>query len=276
MVVQDVIAILILLFLTTSHLQSAPFIIYFIFFLKAIVLVALLFIVAKYLLPYILDRIAGSGELLLLFTVSWCFVVATGIYLFGFSFEIGAIAAGLALGNSLYRTEIGSRIRPLRDFFLVLFFVLLGSKLTLPGITHALIPGFILSAFVLIIDPIILYILFRAHRYAAQQLSYRPHRASQRIWFHSFYRGRARPCCRTSVGDFHDCRAHYHCVIALDYPQRTLYKLLRPLPTFWGRCNPATRRTIPTYDIWVIGYHRIGWKIARRSRKRLVICRRRF
>ncbi|MEK7623860.1 MAG: cation:proton antiporter, partial [Patescibacteria group bacterium] len=80
MVVQDVIAILILLFLTTSHLQSAPFIIFFIFFLKAIVLVALLFIVAKYLLPYILDRIAGSGELLLLFTVSWCFVVAPGIY----------------------------------------------------------------------------------------------------------------------------------------------------------------------------------------------------
>ncbi|HBB03661.1 TPA: hypothetical protein DCZ39_02015 [Patescibacteria group bacterium] len=66
----------------------------------------------------------------------------------------------MTLASSSYRFEITSRIKPLRDFFIVIFFVLLGSHVNF-STTHisTLIPLLIFVAFVLIIKPIITMIV---------------------------------------------------------------------------------------------------------------------
>jgi Kef-type K+ transport system membrane component KefB len=74
---------------------------------------------------------------------------------FGFSLEIGALIAGLTMASLPYRFEIESKMRPLRDFFIVLFFVFLGSQLQLNELVSYIIPIIVFSLFVLIGKPLI-------------------------------------------------------------------------------------------------------------------------
>ena len=73
----------------------------------------------------------------------------------GFGIEIGTLLAGISLASSSYRFEIISKIKSLRDFFIVMFFVLLGSHIEFGSIGTYLPQILILSAVVLIGKPII-------------------------------------------------------------------------------------------------------------------------
>lgn len=115
--------------------------------------------IAKYLLPKFSDYLAKSGELLFIFAISWGLVLATIFYKIGFSIEIGALIAGVTLSASKYAYEISSRMRPLRDFFIVMFFVLLGAHLVLGSMGTIIVPAIILSLFVLIGNPLIVFLL---------------------------------------------------------------------------------------------------------------------
>jgi len=133
--------------------------------LQAVAVILFIVLAAKFILPFILERIAASGEFLFIFTVAWCFGAAALMYMAGFSLELGAIAAGLSLGSSRYHLEIGSRIKPLRDFFLVIFFVILGSRADFSDWSHVIVPALLLSAVAIIAKPFILYNLFRARSF---------------------------------------------------------------------------------------------------------------
>jgi voltage-gated potassium channel Kch len=77
----------------------------------------------------------------------------------GFSIEIGGFLAGLALANSVERFHIESRIRPLRDFFIVVFFVVLGSSMVFSHFNGLLLPIIVFSLFVLIGNPLIVLVI---------------------------------------------------------------------------------------------------------------------
>ena len=161
MVVQDIIAIVIMLGIGIAKEPEQLLNSLIIFSLKAVFLTVLFIILSKYVLPKILKKISDSGEFIFIFTIAWCFLVASLVHLLGFSIEIGAIAAGLSLGSSTFQTQIISRIKPLRDFFIVIFFVILGSQMNLGNFDEIIIPGLILSIFILVGNPLILYLIFR-------------------------------------------------------------------------------------------------------------------
>jgi len=121
-------------------------------------LVLFLFLVGFFILPRITKNVAKSQELLFLFSITWCFLISALFNYFGFSIEIGALVAGIVLSISPYSTEISSKIRPLRDFFLIIFFIILGFNLELKNISTFALDAVILSVFVLIFKPLILII----------------------------------------------------------------------------------------------------------------------
>lgn len=133
--------------------------------LKGIGLAALFTFVAAKLLPKIGRFMASSQELLFLFAIAWGFGVATFINKAGFSIEIGALFAGVMLAHLPYAAEIGARLKPLRDFFIVLFFVVLGESLALSNISSVLIPALAFSAIVIVLKPIIVMAALGAMRY---------------------------------------------------------------------------------------------------------------
>lgn len=132
---------------------------------KAIGLLAILLALHKYLLPRTLLNIAKNQELMFLFTLTWATTMSGLFYLLGFSVEIGALVAGVVLSTSPYSEEMSSRLKPLRDFFIIIFFVLLGSQFSLANLGGLLFPALILSAFVLIGNPIIVILLMNTLGY---------------------------------------------------------------------------------------------------------------
>lgn len=104
-------------------------------------------------IPKVMKFFASSQELLFTFTLAWAFSVASVFEHAGFSIEVGALFAGVSLASLPYAQEISSRLKPLRDFFLVLFFISLGERLDFGNIHNAVIPAILLSTIAVIIKP---------------------------------------------------------------------------------------------------------------------------
>ena len=119
-------------------------------------LVAVLFLSGIFILPKIMKKIAGNQELLFLFSLTWAFSVSALFILLGLSVEIGALVAGVALSVSPYGTGISSKIKPLRDFFLIIFFIILGLNTEIREIGGIILNALILSAAVILLKPLIL------------------------------------------------------------------------------------------------------------------------
>lgn len=160
LLVQDFIAILVLIFLTgiESGDGFSPEKLVFTV-LKGIILFALILFLGRKFFPYIFNKIAKSRELLFLSALAWLFAAAAITRSIGFSIEVGGFLAGLALANSSENFEISSRIRPLRDFFIVVFFAILGSSIVLVNFTGLLWPIVVFSLFVLIGNPLIVLVI---------------------------------------------------------------------------------------------------------------------
>jgi len=157
LVVQDIVAIIILIVI--SSLKDGFNIGVLINVGIGIFLIIFLSIISIYLLPRFVKFVAKSQEFLLLFSISWCISLAALFYAFNFSIEIGALLAGFFLSFLPYRQEINFKLRPLRDFFLISFFVYLGLHMTFGNIGQYILPIIILSLLILIGNPIIVLII---------------------------------------------------------------------------------------------------------------------
>src|SRR5690606_4669388 len=93
-------------------------------------------------------------ELLFLFAIAWAFGISTLFLYIGFSYEVGALLAGVSLASLPYATQMSTRLKPLRDFFIVLFFVHLGESFAFDEVASSIIPALLLSVIVLIGKPL--------------------------------------------------------------------------------------------------------------------------
>lgn len=105
------------------------------------------------------NMISRSQELLFLFAIGWGLGLGTLFKETGFSLEVGALLAGVMLAPLPYAQEAASRLKPLRDFFIVLFFVSVGSHLHLENIMPILPEALFFSALVLFGNPIMVLVI---------------------------------------------------------------------------------------------------------------------
>lgn len=156
LLVQDFAAILALIFLAGfaggSNVSTITFLVIFV---KGAALAAGAFILNRWILPKLFEYIAHSGELLFISAISWAFIFASFAQVLGLSLEIGAFLAGIALASSPFHLQIAARIKPLRDFFIVIFFIVLGLSMEITDIGSQIVPAAVFSMFVLIGNPLI-------------------------------------------------------------------------------------------------------------------------
>ena len=112
---------------------------------------------SRFVLEKVLDWISKSPELTLLFGVAWAIVLAAISTLIGLSMEIGAFVAGVSLASTAYRESLGARMVSLRDVMLLFFFIELGASLTFADALGQLWPAIVLSVFVLVGKPLIVF-----------------------------------------------------------------------------------------------------------------------
>ena len=118
----------------------------------AVVLVA---VMMRYVLPRLMELLARSPELMLVFAIAWGTSLAAVGDVIGFSKEVGAFLAGFSLASTRYREAVNARLSSIRDFLLLFFFVHLGSQLEFAALGEELGAALIFAAFVLIGNPLI-------------------------------------------------------------------------------------------------------------------------
>lgn len=165
LIVQDFLAILALVMVSGVGGLGSPLIDFLITLSKASLFIFGVFLLTKYILRPIFDSMAKNQELLFLSSISYCFLLAMSSYFLGLSLETGAFLAGMSLASLPYNLHIVGRISPLRDFFIIVFFIVLGTEMSFSFSSQLIWPLILLSLLVLIGTPIILMILMGALGY---------------------------------------------------------------------------------------------------------------
>ncbi len=134
-------------------------------FLKFVALFVIAYICSKFVFPIIFKFAARNQELLLITSLAVCFIFSLGFHYFGFSIVIGAFVAGLTLGNLDYNLEIIGKVKSLRDFFSLLFFVSLGMGLSLTVISKYLVPIIVFFFFITLFKPFLVMTISSVFKY---------------------------------------------------------------------------------------------------------------
>ncbi len=166
LLVQDLVAILILILVSSLATGTVAATILFSTIIKGIILVAVLIPISYYLLPKLSNFFAKSQEFLFVFAISWGFGLSLLFLFAGLSIEVGALIAGIMLSMFPYSFEISSKLKSLRDFFIIFFFIILGSQMVFGNISHLIVPAIIFSLFILIGNPLIVMILMGILKYS--------------------------------------------------------------------------------------------------------------
>lgn len=158
LLVQDLVAILSLAFLSGFRTQTLSQFTFLLVLFKGLGLLFLVYILSKFVLPKLFDKIATlSSELLFVSSIAWVLLLGSAVSSpwVGFSTEVGGLLAGIALASSSSHLQIGSRVKPLRDFFITIFFLSLGLKMAPVLNLSVIIPAVLISLFVVLVKPLI-------------------------------------------------------------------------------------------------------------------------
>jgi Kef-type K+ transport system membrane component KefB len=162
LLLQDLVAIIAIVVFTTGGFSTGPLLLAF---GKLAAILAIAIILQRYVLNKLFKFAAKSTELLFLSALAVLFLFVILASVAELSIVIGAFIAGVSLANSPFKTELESRISPLRDFFAILFFVALGMQIVFRGVGERLLllAALLIAAF--LIKPLITFILLRVTGY---------------------------------------------------------------------------------------------------------------
>ena len=166
LIVQDIIAIVILMVISSFAKGTVTVSLTLESILIGAVALAVVVPFSIFVLPDLSKKIAKSQEFLLLFSIGWMVLLSAIFGYLGFSIEIGALIAGITLAVTPYHYEIKLKLKILRDFFILFFFVLLGSQMAFSNMTSMIIPIAIFSTLVLVGNPIIVMSIMGLSRYS--------------------------------------------------------------------------------------------------------------
>ena len=118
-------------------------------------LIAVTYLFQRFVLIRLITRFDQIHEYIFLLAIAWCLGIAELAVTFGLSHEIGAFIAGVTLASSPIALFITERLKPLRDFFLIIFFFSLGAGFNMEMVMAIILPSGLLALAVLIIKPLI-------------------------------------------------------------------------------------------------------------------------
>ncbi|MEM9603549.1 MAG: cation:proton antiporter [Pseudomonadota bacterium] len=161
LLLQDLIAIAILLLLQGLSQPGDPALAV----AKLAILLPTLLGAAWFLSRYALHRLIAKfdqiQEYVFLLAIGWCLGMAELAGALGLSHEIGAFVAGITLAANPIARYIAESLKPLRDFFLIMFFFALGAGFNLDLVADVWLPAVVLAGGLLVLKPWVFTLLLR-------------------------------------------------------------------------------------------------------------------
>ncbi len=152
LLLQDFIAIFLLVFLDQGSLEQAAV-------LRTLLAFPTLLLLAwgmtRFIIVPLIARYDQFREYLFLLAIGWCLGIAETAAMLGLTAEVGAFAAGVSLATSPVSLYLSDRLKPLRDFFLVLFFFSLGAQFNIDLLGQFIWPAMVLAALALSVKPLV-------------------------------------------------------------------------------------------------------------------------
>lgn len=118
-------------------------------------------VVVRYVLLPLITRFDRFHEYIFLLAIGWCLGLAEAAVTLGLSAEIGAFIAGITIATSPISQYIAVNLKPLRDFFLILFFFSVGARFEFSVLDQVLAPALVLSVLVLVLKPVVFRYLLK-------------------------------------------------------------------------------------------------------------------
>jgi Kef-type K+ transport system membrane component KefB len=136
----------------------------------------------RYVLLPLITRFDRFHEYIFLLAIGWCLGLAEAASALGLSEEIGAFIAGITIATSPISQYIAVNLKPLRDFFLILFFFSVGARFDLAMLGQVWAPALLLGSLVLGLKPVVYRFLLKGvseKRTLAWDLGFRLGQASE-------------------------------------------------------------------------------------------------
>ncbi|MFH1460192.1 MAG: cation:proton antiporter [Candidatus Omnitrophota bacterium] len=160
LILQDLLAIAVLALVRSFSLSGVLLIQFLFLVIKLIAFILILILVEQFILRKIMYRIERLHEALFILGLAWCFGIASISNQMGLFYETGAFFAGVALARHKISLFISESLKPLRDFFLVLFFFTLGARLDFFVLKNVWLPAFLLAIIFIVFKPWLFKVLF--------------------------------------------------------------------------------------------------------------------
>ena len=154
LLLQDLIAIFVLLVLYTNETGEASINQYLWAIVSLPILIGFAIVFVKFILLPLIQRFDHFQEYIFLIAIGWCLGLAQLAEVMGLSSEIGAFIAGVAVATSPIAQFIAISLKPLRDFFLILFFFSIGAGFNLGLLGEVIVPAVLLAILVLVVKPV--------------------------------------------------------------------------------------------------------------------------
>jgi Kef-type K+ transport system membrane component KefB len=119
------------------------------------ILLTVAYLFQTYILSWLLAKFDTIHEYIFILSIGWCLFMAEFSHYFGLSEEIGAFIAGVSLASNPISFYIAESLKPLRDFFLVLFFFSIGASFNFDYFNQVIVSACILAGFFLLLKPIV-------------------------------------------------------------------------------------------------------------------------
>jgi Kef-type K+ transport system membrane component KefB len=161
LLLQDIIAVLIILLLQVQGSENTGLLHLALALLSLPALFIFAFLFERYVLIKLIRRFERIQEYIFLVVIGWCLGMAELAAQVELSSEIGAFIAGVALAASRISLFISETLKPVRDFFLVMFFFSLGAGFNVQALPEVVLPASLLTGITLLLKPWVFRVLFQ-------------------------------------------------------------------------------------------------------------------
>lgn len=159
LLIQDIIAIIVMLLLQATGHGELPWMQIVLRIVALPGLIVFAFLIEKFILVRLIARFDKIQEYIFLMAIAWCLGIAELSTALGLSLEIGAFIAGVSIATSPISLHIGESLKPLRDFFLIIFFFSLGASFDFNMLGVVIFPSVLIAMLVLGGKPIVFRLL---------------------------------------------------------------------------------------------------------------------
>jgi Kef-type K+ transport system membrane component KefB len=268
LLVQDFVAILALMVVSSFSAGDSSGVgkLFLMTLIKGASIIFILGPLSYYFLPKLESFLSKSQEFLFLFALTWGFGLSILFLYAGFSIEVGALIAGILLSLSPYSYEMSSKLKPLRDFFLISFFIILGSQMIFSNISSLIFPMILFSLLIVLGNPLIVIFLMGRMKYSKRTSFMAGLTVAQIGEFSLIFMALGVKVGHVSQETLSfvtliSLFTIFGCTYLIMYSEKIYEKLSKFLTIFERR--RVVEKEIPKkrYDYLLLGYNRIGFSV---------------